>query len=64
MLNFELITTNLRILKNRPLKIRKTYKRKRFSVFFEAKGLGFFVIQIPAFRHAWRFLQSGLENIP
>ena len=49
MLNFELFTTNLSILKNRPLKILKTYKRKRFSVFFGANGLGISVIHVPAF---------------
>jgi len=31
---------------------------------FEANGLGIFAILIPAVRHAWRFLPSGLNEKP
>lgn len=57
-MNYELITTNLSILKNRPLNIRKTYKRKRFSVSFcqtelvevlERMTWAFSAIHFPAF---------------
>ena len=33
-----------------------------FKELLEANGLGFFGFHFPAFRHARRFLQSGLES--